>query len=175
MKDIIRTQCLLSEEVEALLNLQIKKEAGAAAIYLSMASWCDRNGYDFSSDYFFKQSEEERQHQLKLFKYVLDMGGNAISPETTNIKQEFNSFREVFEEALEEEVRVTQSFKSIAASCHKEQDYVTLEFLNWFFKEQREEEYKARRALELFDVIGEEGTGRWEIDKHVGQITYSEG
>ena len=175
MKDIIRTQCLLSEEVEALLNLQIKKEAGAAALYLSMASWCDRNGYDFSSDYFFKQSDEERQHQLKLFKYVLDMGGNAISPETIQIKQEFNSFREVFEEALEEEVSVTQSFKNIAARCQKEQDYVTLEFLNWFFKEQREEEYKARRAVELFDVIGEEGIGRWEIDKHVGQITYSEG
>ena len=174
MKDIIRTQCLLSEEVEALLNLQIKKEAGAAALYLSMASWCDRNGYDFSADYFFTQSDEERQHQLKLFKYVLDMGGNAISPDTTHIKQEFNSFREVFEEALEEEIKVTQSFKSIAARCHKEQDYVTLEFLNWFFKEQREEEYKARRAVELFDVIGEEGTGRWEIDKHVGKIIYSE-
>jgi ferritin len=50
--------------------------------------------------------------------------------------------------------------QSIAARCHKEQDYVTLEFLNWFLKEQREEEYKARRALELFEVIGEEGTGR---------------
>lgn len=174
MKDLMRAKCLLSEEVETLLNLQIKKEATAAAIYLSMASWCDRNGFDFSADYFFKQSDEERQHQLKLFKYVLDMGGTAVSPETTNIRQEYNSFREVFEEALEEEIKVTQSFKTIAAKCQKEQDFVTLEFLNWFFKEQREEEYKARRAVELFDVIGEEGTGRWEIDKHVGKITYSE-
>lgn len=174
MKDLMRAKCLLSEEVETLLNLQIKKEANAAAIYLSMASWCDRNGFDFSADYFFKQSDEERQHQLKLFKYVLDMGGTAVSPETTNIRQEYNSFREVFEEALEEEIKVTQSFKTIASRCQKEQDFVTLEFLNWFFKEQREEEYKARRAVELFDVIGEEGTGRWEIDKHVGKITYSE-
>ena len=37
---------------------------------------------------------------------------------------------------------------------------------------KRQEEYKARRAVELFDVIGEEGTGRWQIDKHVGQIVY---
>jgi len=42
----------------------------------------------------------------------------------------------------------------------------------WFFKEQREEEYKARRALELFEIIGEQGTGHWEIDKHVGKIHY---
>lgn len=174
MKDIMRAKCLISSEIETLINQQIKKEAHSSAIYLSMASWCNQHGYDFSSEYFFKQSEEERQHQLKFFKYVLDMGGNAISPDISDIKTEYNSFREVFEEALDQEIAVTQSIKNIAARCHKEQDYVTLEFLNWFFREQREEEYKARRALELFDVIGEEGTGRWQIDKHVGGISYSE-
>jgi len=173
MKDIIRAKCLISADVEALINQQIKKEAHSSAIYLSMASWCGRNGYDGSADYFFKQAEEERMHQLKLYKYVLDMGGMAISPEVSNIKLEYHSFREVFEEALDQEVAITQSIKNIAARCHKEQDFVTLEFLNWFFKEQREEEFKARRALELFDVIGEEGTGRWQIDKSVGQISYS--
>ena len=173
MKDIIRAKCLISSDVEALINQQIKKEAHSSAIYLSMASWCNRNGYDFSSDYFFAQAEEERAHQLKFYKYILDMGGTAISPEISNIKIEYNSFREVFEEALDQEISVTQSIKNIAARCHKEQDFVTLEFLNWFFREQREEEYKARRALELFDVIGEEGTGRWQIDKSVGQISYS--
>jgi len=173
MKDIIRHKSLISADVEMLLNQQVKKEAHSSSIYLSMASWCDRNGFDNSADYFFKQAEEERAHQLKFFKYILDMGGSATSPEVMNIKGEFNSFREVFEEALEQEINVTQSIKNIAARCHKEQDYVTIEFLNWFFKEQREEEYKARRALELFDVIGEEGTGRWEIDKHVNKITYT--
>lgn len=173
MKDIIRIKSLISADVEMLLNQQIKKEAQSSSVYLSMASWCDRNGYDNAADYFFKQAEEERLHQLKFFKYVLDMGGSATSPEVTNIKNEYNAFREVFEEALEMEVSITQSIKNLASRCHKEQDYVTLEFLNWFFKEQREEEYKARRALELFDVIGEEGTGRWEIDKHVGKINYT--
>ncbi|MBG6235757.1 ferritin [Pedobacter sp. CAN_A7] len=173
MKDIIRHKSLISADVEMLLNQQVKKEAHSSSIYLSMASWCDRNGFDNSADYFFKQAEEERAHQLKFFKYILDMGGNATSPEVMNIKGEYNSFREVFEEALEQEINITQSIKNIAARCHKEQDYITVEFLNWFFKEQREEEYKARRALELFDVIGEEGTGRWQIDKHVGRISYT--
>jgi len=173
MKDIIRVKCLLSTEVEALLNQQIKKEAQSSSAYLAMASWCNQNGYDFSSDYFFLQAEEERMHQMKIYKYVLDMGGSAISPEITNIKIEYNSFKEVFEEALDQEISVTQSLKNIAANCYKEQDFVTIEFLNWFFKEQREEEYKARRALELFEVIGEEGTGRWQIDKNVGKIVYN--
>lgn len=173
MKDIMRVKSLLSADVEMQINLQIKKEAYSSAVYLSMASWCNRNGFDYSATYFFKQAEEERGHQLRFFKYVLDMGGNAISPEITNIRSEYNSFREVFEEALEQEINITQAIKNLAARCYKEQDFVTVEFLNWFFKEQREEEYKARRALELFEVIGEEGTGRWEIDKHVGKIEYT--
>jgi ferritin len=173
MKDLLRIKSLISTEIESLLNQQIKKEAYSSSVYLSMASWCNRNGYDFSSDYFFKQAEEERTHQLKFFKYVLDMGGNSVSPDVTGIKQEYNSFREVFEEALDQEISVTNSIKNIYARCMKEQDFVTMEFLNWFLKEQREEEYKARRALELFEVIGEEGTGRWQIDKHVGEIKYN--
>jgi ferritin len=172
MKDILRTKMLISAEMESILNQQVRKEAMSSSIYLSMASWCDRNGLDNSAAYFFKQAEEERVHQMKFFKYILDMGGTAISPDVTGIKLDFGTYREVFEDALDQEISVTQSIKSIAARCHKEQDYVTMEFLNWFLKEQREEEYKARRALELFEVIGETGTGHWEIDRHVGQIRY---
>ncbi len=173
MKDIMRSKCSISADIELLINQQIKKEAASSAIYLSMASWCARNGYEGSAEYFFKQAEEEREHQLKFFKYILDMGGIAITPDVTNTRQEYNSFREIFEEALEQEISVTQSIKNIAARCQKENDFITLDFLNWFFKEQREEEIKARRAVELFDVIGEEGTGRWQIDKAVGSISYS--
>lgn len=172
MKDLIRAKTLISENVERLLNQQVKMEAYSSATYLAMASWCNRNGFDYSSEYFFKQAEEEREHQLKFYKYILDMGGNAISPDVTIMKHEYNSFREVFEDALDQEVSVTQSIKNIYANCLKEQDFVTNEFLNWFLREQREEEYKARRALELFDVIGEQGTGNWEIDRHVGKIKY---
>src|SRR3982751_3961087 len=124
MKDLLRIKSLISTEIEMLLNQQVKKEAYSSAVYLSMASWCNRNGYDYSSEYFFKQAEEERQHQLKLYKYVLDMGATAISPDVTNIKIEYNSFREVFEDALEQEISVTQSLKNIASRCQKEQDFV---------------------------------------------------
>jgi ferritin len=174
MKDLMRLKSLLSTDIEALLNQQIKKESHSSSTYLSMASWCDRNGFDGSASFFFKQSDEERKHQLKIYKYLLDMGATALSPEITNIKIEFGSFREIFEDALEQEISITQSFKNIAARCYKENDFVTLEFLNWFLKEQREEEYVARRALELFEVIGEQGTGHWDIDKTIANIKYSE-
>jgi ferritin len=172
MKDLLRLKTSLTEEIEAVLNDQIRKEAHSSALYLSMASWCERNGFDNSADHFYKQSDEERQHMLKIFKYVLDLGGTAVSPTILDVKFDFNSFREVFEEALEQEVLITQSINNIVDRCHKVKDFMTVEFMNWFLNEQKEEEYIARRALELFEVIGEEGTGRWEIDREITKIKY---
>lgn len=111
---------------------------------------------------------------LKIFKYMNDAGGRAISPEVVNVPQEFDSFRGVFEQALQQEIFVTQSFNKIADRCLRAKDFVTLQFLQWFLNEQLEEEYVARRILELFDIIGEEGTGRWQIDRHVPKIHYGD-
>ena len=175
MKDLLRLRTSLNEEIEALLNEQIKTEAYSSAVYLSMSSWCNRNGYDNSASYLEKQSDEERAHMMKLFKYVNDMGGHAVSPEIVNIPQEFESFRSVFETALQQEINVTAQFNRMADRCFKAKDFMTFQFIQWFLKEQIEEEYVARRVLELFDVIGEEGTGRWEIDKHIPKVRYDNG
>lgn len=174
MKDLLRLRTSLTEEIEVLLNEQIKVEANSSAIYLSMASWCNRNGFDNSASYFEKQSAEERVHMLRIFKYVNDAGGRAVSPEVVNIPQEFDSFRGIFEQALQQEIFVTQSFNKIADRCLRAKDFVTLQFLQWFLNEQLEEEYVARRILELFDVIGEEGSGRWQIDKTVNKVHYGQ-
>jgi len=174
MKDLLRLKTSLKEEIENILNEQIKIEAHSSSIYLAMSSWCDDQGYDFSAQFFEKQSGEEREHMLKIFKYVNDRGGRAISPEIRDIPNDFESFRSVFELALEQEMHVTQQINNIADKCLKHKDFVTFQFLQWFLEEQIEEEYVARRILEMFDVIGEEGTGNWEIDKHIPKVAYSE-
>ncbi|MBC7913664.1 MAG: ferritin [Pyrinomonadaceae bacterium] len=174
MKDLLRLRTSLSEEIEILLNEQIKTEATSSAIYLSMASYCNRNGFDNSAGYLEKQSNEERAHMLKIFKYVNDLGGRAISPDVINIPQEFDSFRGVFEMALQQEIKVTSQLNRLADQCLRIKDFTTFEFVQWFLKEQIEEEYVARRILELFDVIGEEGSGRWQIDKNIPKVSYGD-
>lgn len=172
MKDLVKLKSSLSEKIENILNAQIKVEAHSSSLYLAMSAWCDDQGLDNASKYFAKQSDEERTHMLKLFNYVSNRGGRAISPEVTNIPVDFESFRSVFEQSLEQEMFVTEQFNEIADQCVKVKDYVTFNFLQWFLEEQVEEEYVARRVLELFDVIGEEGTGRWEIDRHLVKVTF---
>lgn len=167
-----RLQRSISEEVENLLNEQIKREAFSSSAYLAMSAWCERHGFDNSGDYFLRQSDEERAHMLKIFKYIADMGGKPISPEINKIPHEFKSFKAVFEQALLQEVAVTKSINDIVDACYKAKDYATINFLQWFLEEQREEEYIARRAVELFDVIGEDGIGQYMIDEKVSKLTY---
>ena len=170
MKDIIRIKTSLSEEIETLLNNQVKMEAKSSAIYLAMAAYCDQLGFENSSEFFFLQADEERQHMLKIFKYIADAGGAPISPEVTDVPQEFESFRGVFESALEQEIEVTKAINTILSMAYKEGDHATANFLQWFVREQQEEEYTARKRVELFDVIGEEGIGRYMIDQKIPEI-----
>ena len=174
MKDLVRLRTSLKEEIEIALNGQGKIEAEASQKYLAMASWLDRNGYEKCAGYMYKQSEEEREHFLKIFKYITEVGGTAITPTVESVQQDFTSFKEVFETALQNEIFVTNSIHRIVGKCRQENDFATEEFMMWYVKEQREEERNARRALELIDLIEESGTGKFVLDKEIAKIGHHE-
>jgi ferritin len=174
MKDIVRQRTSLSEEIEQILNEQVKKEAEACAIYLAMASWCDSHGFLGSAKFFYKQSDEEREHMLRLFKYINDTGVRAYSPPISDINQEFDSLRATFEQGLEQEISNTQSINHVVDRSYKAKDYATAEFMQWYVKEQVEEEYIFRRAFELFDIMGNDGLALYTIDKKIPDIKFKE-
>lgn len=169
-KQIITPTRSLSKEMEQLLNRQILMEGMSSASYLSMASWCEAQGYEHSSTLLFNHSEEERGHMLKIFRYINAAGGHALQPEIIGIKHIFKGLREVFEDVLKHEISVTESINDIVDQSLKIKDFATFNFLQWFVNEQREEEILARRAVELFDLIGEEGVGLWMIDQELGKL-----
>jgi ferritin len=160
----------ITSETEKLLNQQIVMEGKSSAAYLSMASWCQTKGFDTSSSFLYKHSEEERMHMLKLFRYVNAAGGHALQPEINKIKHTYKNLREVFEMVLDHELEVTKSIGSLVDHCFKIKDFATFNFLQWYVMEQREEETLARRAVEIFNLIGEDGVGLWMIDQEIGKL-----
>lgn len=169
-KNIITPKRSLTQETEDMLNAQIVMEGKSSAAYLSMASWCETQGYEHSAQFLYEHSEEERGHMLKLFRYLNEAGGHALQPKISDIKHAFSTLREVFEDVLDHEINVTKSIHEIVDHCLECKDYTTFNFLQWFVIEQREEETIARRALEIFDLIGEEGLGLWTIDQEIGKL-----
>jgi len=172
MKDLMRMRSSIKEAVEMALNQQIKLEMFSSAKYLAMAGWCDRNGYDHSAGFFYTQSEEERKHGLRIFRYLTDQGGSAYSPEVAAVTQEFDSLKTVYELALEQEITVTDAINRIMSVCQRESDFATEELMRWFVKEQFEEEYVARRCLELFEQFPADQI--YKLDKALSEVTYDE-
>lgn len=170
MKEFITKSRSLLKETEKLLNDQIKLEAVSSAIYLSMGSWAEIKGYENSASFLYDHSEEEKMHMMKIFRYVNEAGGHALYPEITNVPHNYKSLRAIFEEILEHEIVVTKSIHSLVDHCFTNKDFATFQFLQWYVTEQREEETLARRILELFDIIGEEGIGLWTIDQEIGKL-----
>lgn len=172
MKDILRRHRVLKDEIADVLNRQIKMEAHSSAAYLAMAAWCDIRGYDNSAEFFFQQSDEERKHQLKLFHYLCDMECDAVSPSVSECQHDFGSLKEVFEKALEMEIAVSDAIHEIVGECRKYNDIATEEFMKWFVSEQIEEEYVARRALELFELLGEDKIALGMFEERILKIKY---
>ncbi len=167
MKDIVRQKIGINVDVMDMLNEQISKEAHSSSAYLAMASWCDHNGLTGSAEFFYQQSLEEREHMMKIFRFINENGGTAYSPEVTNILHDFNSLQEIFESALDQEITITKSINNIVAKCRKIQDYTSENFLQWFIKEQMEEENKMRKILDMFDLMGTDGIALKLIDERI--------
>jgi ferritin len=172
MKDLLRRKSILTEEVIEVLNKQVKMEAKASASYLAMAGWCDLKGYDNSADFFYTQSNQEREHMLKLYRYLIDMEAQGVAPSIPEVNHEYVSLKHVFETALEQEITVTESVHNIVRVCRDKIDFATEEFMRWFVEEQIEEEYVARRILELFDIFGEDQLALALLDERVPQVEY---
>jgi len=169
-REIVTLKRSLLQDTEKLLNEQIAMEGKSSAYYLSMASWCHMMGYANGAQYLYTHADEERMHMMKIFRYVNEAGGHSIQPEITDIRHQFNSLREVFELILEHEIKVTKSINNIVDHAFTAKDFATFSFMQWYVTEQREEETMSRRALELFDIIGEEGIGLWTIDQELGKL-----
>ncbi|NJN49861.1 MAG: ferritin [Polaribacter sp.] len=151
----VRKQMSIHPEVMDLLNEQIAIEMKASASYLAMASWCDQRELLNSKAFFYKQAEEERAHGMKIFAFINEAGGSALSPSVNNVNNQFESLRGIFETSLEQEIHVTQSIYKTFKKAREVGDYATEVFLHWFVSEQVEEEDTVRGILDTIDLMGE--------------------
>lgn len=170
MKDLVRQKIGINVDIMDMLNEQISKEAHSSSSYLAMASWCDHNGLTGSAKFFYNQSQEEKEHMLKIFHFINDNGGTAYAPEIKNILHDFNSLEEIFESSLEQEIAITKAIHALVQKCRKVHDLASENFLQWFVNEQMEEEQKMRRVLELFDIMGNEGIALKLLDERVNEV-----
>ena len=156
---------MLSQEILTALNEQIKMEAMASQSYLAMAVWAEDQGYEGVSKFMYTHSDEERQHMLKLIKYVNERGCRAEIPSLDAPKKEYESLNEMFEVLYKHEVEVSNKINKLVFITFSGKDYATHNFLQWFVSEQMEEEALAKTVLDKIKLIGNDKGGLYLFDR----------
>jgi len=144
----------LSDKLRAALNGQMTREAHASQIYISYASWAASEGYDGIANFLFRHSNEERNHMQKFLEYILKRGGKVTVTAIPAPGPEPASMNDCFEKVFKSEVENTAKIYDIVNTSMAEKDWATFNFMQWFVKEQTEEETLALDLLDKIKVAG---------------------
>lgn len=159
---------MLSKSMQEALNKQVQMEAESSQAYLAMASWAEiQPGLQGVTDFFYKQSDEERVHMLKLIRFINERGGFAMIPSLEQPMVTFQSLRRMFEEFLKHELKVSNSINDLVHLALTEKDYATHNFLQWYVNEQIEEERTARTLNDKLEMIGDDKSGLYLFDRDI--------
>jgi ferritin len=140
---------LISQKLQDAMNQQIGNEFGASLEYLQIASYFSSEDMLKLAQIFFEQSDEEREHAMKLLNYVLDTGGDVAIPAIPKPRVKFDSPEDAIQAALDWEVTVTKQINGLMDIAVEEKDYIAQEFLQWFVNEQLEEISKMSTILNI--------------------------
>ena len=161
---------MISEKIAKAINDQIALEEHSSRVYMSMASWCEVQGFPGAAAFLYEHSDEERMHQLKFLKFLNDRGGHAQLQPMEQPELEFGSLKKLFDEVLKHEVHVTKAINEIVHLCMEERDYTTLNFLQWFVEEQIEEESLVKSVIDQLNLAGDTKGGLFHIDKELAAL-----
>lgn len=156
----------MNEKIFKALNEQIKHEFYSSYLYLSIASYFENIPLDGFGKWFRKQAQEEHEHAMKIYNYIIDRNLHVDLQSIEKPANEFKSIEEVFKLALEHERKVTHWINQIYELAVQEKDHATHVFLQWFISEQVEEEKNAQDNLDQIVLIGDDKAALFVLDQN---------
>lgn len=164
---------MLDQKLVDLFNRQINLEWYSAYFYLDISDYyADKNLNGFGN-WFSIQTQEERDHAMLFVKYLLN---NGVKPALQDVKAPdvtFNDFSEPAKAALAHEKKVTASINEIYAAAYEQKDFRTMQFLDWFVKEQGEEEKNTEDIVKRYELFGNDAKGLYLLDSELAARTYA--
>lgn len=159
---------MASEKLLTALNDQFNFELLSGYYYMGMAAYCSDENMDGFAHFLIEQAKEEYQHAMKFYDFIYDVDGRVMTQAMSEPKNEFKSFVEVFEEALAHEKLVTGRINNLLEMAMEEKSYQTVQFLQWFVEEQREEENTMKDIIFKLEGIKDDFNGLYQLDKELG-------
>ena len=146
---------MLSETLAKALSDQMNFELHSAYLYMSMSACMEKAGLKGAANWLWIQTQEEIAHAVHMYQYILDRGAAPVLPVIEAPTAEFADLKEVFQQTLAHEQKVTARINNIATLAMKENDHACYQFIMWYVNEQVEEEANASDMLSKLELIGD--------------------
>jgi len=164
---------MLDKKVVELLNQQVNKEFYSAYLYLDFSNFYYDQGLDGFGNWYKIQAQEERDHAMLFIQYLQNNGERVILDAIHKPDVAVENAKTVLAEGLKHEQYVTSLIHNIYDAAHSVKDFRTMQFLDWFVKEQGEEETNADNLIKKFELFGDDPKSLYMLDNELSARVYS--
>lgn len=164
---------MLNDKITKMLNNQINKELFSWYLYLDISNYYTNKNLDGFANWFSIQVQEEYAHAQLFLKYILNNGEEVKLLPIAAPESNFVDFKAPLTVAFEHELFITASINEIYAEAYTLKDFKTMQFLDWFVKEQGEEEKNVDDLCKRFDLFGTDPRGLYLLDNELASRVYT--
>ena len=163
---------MINEKMEKAFNDQINKELYSEYLYLAMKSYFVELNLQGFVNWFDVQVQEEHAHAMGMYDYVHERGGKVELFAIDKPEVEGKTPLEVFEQVLKHEEFVTSRINALMDVAEEVKDRAALSFLDWYLKEQVEEESNVGGVLATLKLSGDDKKALLMLDKELAARTF---
>lgn len=163
---------MLDSKVSELIHTQINSEFYSAYLYMGFANFYWESELTGFANWYYVQVQEEREHAMLFMRYLQNNGGQVTLEAIRKPKQEFHGYDEPLKAGLDHEIHVTGLIHRIYDAAYTVKDFRTMQFLDWFVKEQGEEEKNADNLIKRYQLFGHDPKGLYLLDTEMAARTF---
>lgn len=164
---------MLDRKVAKLLEEQITKELYSAYLYLDFSNYYKDAGLDGFANWYYVQAQEERDHAMLFMKFLQNNGEKVKLFAIDQPDKQLNCNMDPLKAGMEHEIYVTSLINTIYKAAYEVSDFRTMQFLDWFIKEQGEEEKNADDMIKKMELFGTDAKGLYMLDNELKARVYT--
>ena len=164
---------MLDKKVKELINQQINKEFYSAYLYLDFSNYFEAKGLDGFANWYKVQAQEERDHAMLFYQYLHNHTESVTLDAIAKPDVVLDSDMTVLKAGLKHELYVTSLINDIYAAAYEVKDFRTMQFLDWFVKEQGEEETNANDLISKMELFGSDPKSLYMLNGELATRVYS--
>ena len=164
---------MLNQKVHELLNQQINKEFYSAYLYLDFANYFKAQGLDGFANWYMVQAQEERDHAMLFYQYLQNNSEKITLEAIAKPEAEIHCDMDALQASLKHEIYVTSLINDIYAAAYEVKDFRTMQFLDWFVKEQGEEEKNATDMIAKMELFGSDPKSLYMLNQELAARVYA--